>query len=66
MNKTLHRKLTEHQIYHPLHTQALNRKDYGVLTGLHYEMNILRNIANDLLQPRQEAIANILKMSRDI
>jgi len=37
-----------------------------MLTGLSYEMGVLRNAAKDLLQPRPEAVANLLRMAREI
>ena len=63
MNKTLHKKLTEKHLY--AHTPAMA---FGGDTqlGLAHEMNILHEAAKDLLQPRPQAIANILKLARNI
>jgi hypothetical protein len=64
MNKTLHRKLTEkHLCDHP--PVIAHTGDDGQY-GFTHEMNILQTVAKDLLQPRPQAIANILKLARTI
>ena len=65
MNKTLHRKLTGKHLYD--HTPAMTYTggdDWQL--GLAYEVNLLREAAKDLMQPRPEAIANILKLAKSI
>ena len=61
MNKTLHRKLIEKHLYD--HTPALL---YGQGEGMLHEMNLLREAAKDLLKPRPQAVANLLKMARGL
>ncbi len=63
MSKTLHKKLTEKPTYHHFSTLAYPAGDY-MLTGMIEEMKILNEAAKDLLQPRQEAVDAILRMSR--
>lgn len=62
MNKTLHRKLTEKQLPGELQTLSQLRHESAHMQ----EMGILREAAKDLLQPRPEAIANLLKMAREL
>jgi energy-converting hydrogenase Eha subunit F len=62
MHKTLHKKLTEKSFYH--HLQPLSPNDRGGV--LLEDSNLLREIAKDLLQPRPQAIANLLKMAKQI
>ena len=65
MIKTVHRKLTEKPYYN--HTPALQRmKEEVMFLGFGYEMNMLQHAANDLLQPRPEAIANIMRLSKEL
>ncbi|MFI5195456.1 MAG: hypothetical protein ACHQD8_00065 [Chitinophagales bacterium] len=73
MNKTLHRKLTEkHQNAYPPILPGFNGDDRLTIApawfsaGYGHEMNMLREAAKDLLQPRPEAIARLLKMAKDI
>lgn len=66
MNKTLHKKLTENHLYKHTPLLANFNGDNTQATGLAHEMNLLRQAANDLMQPRKEAIANILKLARNI
>ena len=73
MNKTLHRKLTEkHQNPYTPGVSGFNGDDMLTMvpewynTGYGHEMNILKEAAKDLLQPRPEAIARLLKMAKDI
>ena len=65
MKKTVHSKLTEQIAYHTHNTIAYPRYE-NVRAGVMHEMNLLRQAANDLLQPRPEAVANLLKMAKDI
>ncbi len=65
MDKTLHKKLTENQRF--AHTQATSHsggEDFFAI--LRHEKRILDALATDLLQPRPEAIANILKMAKNV
>jgi hypothetical protein len=64
MNKTLHKKLTDKHIL--AQTSAFTRSSEDMLVIARQELSILRDAAKDLLQPRQEAIDYILKMSRDM
>ena len=64
MNKTLHKKLTGKHPYGHMPVAYANGDE--MLTGLSYEMGVLRNAAKDLLQPRPEAVANLLRMAREI
>ena len=65
MDKTLHRKLTEKHVYSHTPTMVYAKCDDG-LTGLAYEMGMLREAANDLLQPRPQAITRLLQMAREM
>ena len=62
MDKTLLKKLTENHLYahSPAFAYSVDNDSHG---NLIHEMSILREAANDLLQPRPEAIAYILKMA---
>lgn len=63
MDKTLHKKLTENLPY----TYSKNRsaeKAEGMFATLRQEQRILSVLANDLLQPRPEAVANILELAK--
>jgi hypothetical protein len=65
MDKTLHKKLTAKHIYG--HTDTYTRlSGNDMLAGLAQEMYILRGATSELLQPRPEAVANILKMARSL
>ena len=65
MNKTLHSKLTGKHLYD--HTPAMaHAGDNDGQYGFAHEMNILRAAAKDLLQPRPQAIANILRLAKNI
>lgn len=65
MNKTLHKKLTEKHTQH--HTQAIVYANGDSMpTVFMHEMRILQEAAKDLLQPRPEAIAKLLKMAKGI
>ena len=61
MNKTLHSKLTEKHLYY--HTPTLA---YANDEGMMQEMSILREAAKDLLKPRPQAVANLLRMAREL
>ena len=71
MDKTLRKKYTgnTHTLAAPLQDRAgkdlppapaLQQSDYS------NELNLLKEAAKDLLQPRPEAIANILQRAKDI
>jgi hypothetical protein len=65
MDKTLHKKLTKNRIY--LHTSHPGyHEDAALFNGFSQEMTLLREAATDLLQPRPQAIASILKSARAI
>ena len=64
MNKTLHKKLTENTYGHTRTLTYAGGED--MLAGLAQEMYMLREAAKDLLQPRSEAVAGILKLARTI
>jgi hypothetical protein len=67
MNKTLHKKLTEKHLYKHTPTLAYyNGDDMQPGTGFANEMSMLREAAKDLMQPRKEAIANILRLAATI
>jgi hypothetical protein len=73
MNKTLHKKLTEKHLtaYQPIllgsDGEDMPFGDNGrYTTGLGHEMNLLKEAAKDLLQPRPEAIARLLKMAKEL
>jgi hypothetical protein len=57
MDKTLHKKITEKHLC-----------DLPVANGLYdnfsTEIQMLKEAANDLLKPRPQAIANLLKMAK--
>ena len=65
MNKTLHKKLTATHTYGYTKTVTYPGGD-DMLAGLAHEMYMLREAAKDLLQPRPEAVAGILKLARSI
>lgn len=62
MHKTLHKKLTEKQLYSHSKAYLLSNDGGSVLE----DRDLLREIAKDLLQPRPQAIANLLKMAREV
>ena len=73
MNKTLRKKLTEK--YHNASQPVLLSYPGGDVqadavawpgVGLAHEMHMLHEAAKDLLQPRPEAIAMLLKMAKEI
>jgi len=64
MNKTLHKKLTEKHLYK--HTPSLayyNGDDAQSGVDMAHELHLLREAAKELLQPRKEAVANILRLA---
>jgi hypothetical protein len=63
MNKTLHKKLTEK--YHEP-TPALAHGSGEMFTALSDEMKLLRKAASELLQPRPQAVANLLKLAKTV
>ncbi len=62
MNKTLHKKLTEKPF--PGHLQALSFDHQG--GTVLQEKGLMQEIAKDLLQPRPQAIARLLEMTREL
>jgi hypothetical protein len=60
MDKTLHKKLIEKHLYQHASNQMYCNRDHIPADDL----SLLREAANELLQPRPQAIAHILKMSR--
>ena len=65
MNKTLHKKLTEKHLY--AHTPILAQTEgEDMLSIARQELSLIREAAKDLLQPRAEAIAYIMRMSREM
>jgi len=63
MDKTLHKKLTARSLYAQASSLAhLHEED--ILDTVRHEMTLMREAAKELLQPRPEAIAYLLKMSR--
>jgi len=62
MDKTLHKKLTEKHLYAYMPLPAYS--DPGSKRSRLDENSIQQELTSDLLQPRSEAIAYILKMSR--
>ncbi len=63
MNKTLLGKLTERHYYDQSLTVS-NHGDEFMLNGVMHEMILLREDAKNLMQPRPEAVANLLRMVR--
>jgi len=73
MHKTLHNKLTAKHLYEPTPLSGYFKEDdmhtessAWLTTGLQQEIRLLREAAKDLLQPRPQAVANLLKMAREI
>ena len=65
MNKTLHKKLTgKHSPEHGL-SVAYAKRDLLPAIFMH-EMSILEEAAKDLLQPRAKAVADLLRMAKDM
>ena len=62
MDKTLHKKLTEKHLYAYASLGLTDGED--MLASMKQEMKILHFAAQELLQPRPEAIANILERAR--
>lgn len=63
MDKTLHKKLTEkHPFAHTSASSQTGGDDFFAI--LRHENRILDALATDLLQPRPEAVANILKLAK--
>lgn len=65
MNKTLHSKLTEKHFYQPVPALVYPESE-DKFSGLVSEIEILRDAAKDLLQPRPQAVARLLQMARSI
>jgi hypothetical protein len=62
MDKTLHKKLTEKHLYANTALGLADSED--MFASMRQEMKILHLAANDLLQPRPQAIASILEQAR--
>lgn len=62
MHKTLHKKLTAKYLSTPAQANYLAGQG-GVLLQ---DADLIREIAQDLLQPRPQAVANLLKMAKQI
>jgi hypothetical protein len=60
MNKTLQKKLTEK---HTESRQPLPAEGRGVFDS---DLSLLQEAAKDLLQPRPQAIANILRIAKEL
>jgi hypothetical protein len=57
MNKTLHKTITK---------QSLQKHLPASPTGVQFFETFLAKAAGELLQPRPEAVANLLKLAKDI
>ena len=66
MHKTLHKKLTEKYLFCGHSHIIACPNDDRLLTSSMHDTNLMREVAKDLLQPRPQAIANLLKMAREI
>lgn len=65
MDKTLHGKLTEKLPFaHKPATTPTGSEDFFAI--LRHEKRILDALATDLLQPRPEAVANLLKLAKNL
>ena len=62
MHKTLHKKLTEKQLFSHSKAYILGNNGGSVLE----DRDLLREIEKDLMQPRPQAITNLLKAARAI
>lgn len=62
MNKTIHKKLTANPQNHPAIALAGNI-DQAILMR---ELDLLVATSKKLLQPRPQAVANILRLAKDI
>lgn len=62
MHKTLHEKLTDKQQF--AFPQSSSPDE--TFMALRQEARILNALAKDILRPRQQAVANILKMAKDL
>jgi hypothetical protein len=63
MNKTLHKKLTEKHCYDHNNFCGSGLEHDSLRKS---EAALLKEAGKDLLQPREQAIANILKMARGL
>lgn len=63
MNKTVHKKLTASQ---SSKTQILHYSTGSVPASFSHELKLLQKAAKELLQPRPEAITNLMKMARTL
>jgi hypothetical protein len=63
MNKTLHKKLTGKYLYNQAPAMAF---EHGADAHGGMQLNLLKEAAKDLLQPRPEAVAKLLKMAREL
>lgn len=62
MHKTLHKKLTEKHFSTPAQSGYYADKGGSMLQ----DEDLVKQIAKDLLQPRPQAVANLLKMAKQI
>ncbi len=62
MHKTLHDKLTDKQSFNS--APGIVKDD--IFATLRQERRILDALAKDVLQPRPEAVANILRLAKNI
>lgn len=65
MNKTLHKKFTENHLGPHTATFVFARNG-DTFAGLGHEMQMLYEASKDLLQPRPQAVADLLKMAKDV
>jgi hypothetical protein len=63
MDKTLLKKLTEKQSF-SYNSSSFSQESGDAFATFRQEKRIVEALSNDLLQPRPEAIANILEMAR--
>ena len=64
MDKTIHTKLTEKQLLCYTPTAFMSGDD--MFATFRQERRILDTLSKDLLQPRPEAVANILELARKL
>jgi hypothetical protein len=63
MNKTIHKKLTANSFNHTAPLAAAGSMDQATLM---HELDLLLATSKKLLQPRPQAVANILRMAKDL
>ncbi len=64
MNKTIHSKLTVKNSAAHMRSERIASEDF--LLVLKQERDIIKALRNEILQPRPQAIANLLKLAREI